>query len=143
MIARAGRRRAESALRANEAQTRAIVEAAVDGIVTTDAAGAIETLNPAAERMFGILEVEARGRPFSGFAKEHAPWMPVGPGPAGTPSPAREITGIRRDGSTFSAEVSVSEVHHEDRLVVTYIVRDVSERKAFQRDSSSSPSTTR
>ena len=32
----------------------------------------------------------------------------------------------------FSAEVSVSEVHHEDRLVVTYIVRDVSERKAFE-----------
>jgi diguanylate cyclase (GGDEF)-like protein/PAS domain S-box-containing protein len=132
VAARAARRRAERALRATELQTRAIVEAAVDGIVTTDAEGVIEKLNPAAERMFGISEADARGRPFGSLARETVPRLRSPRAPAGGASPAWEMTAIRADGSTFSAEGTRSEVVLEDRVVATYIVRDVSERKAFE-----------
>ncbi|WP_217913477.1 putative bifunctional diguanylate cyclase/phosphodiesterase [Miltoncostaea marina] len=124
---RAARRRAESALHDSEARTRAIVEAAVDGIVATDHAGAIQMLNPAAERMFGITAAEARGRPVHTLADDPRP--PRGRGPSRLP---REIIGLRPDGTRFPAEVSESEVHHTDDVAVTYIVRDVSERKRFE-----------
>jgi diguanylate cyclase (GGDEF)-like protein/PAS domain S-box-containing protein len=132
VAAREAGRRAARALHATEVQTRAIVEAAVDGIVTTDADGVIEKLNPAAERMFAITEAEARGRPFASLAREGVPRLPARAAAEGTTSPAWEMTAIRSDGTTFPAEGTRSEVLHEDRLVVTYIVRDISERKAFE-----------
>ena len=129
---RVARRRAETALRASEARTQAIVDAAVDGIITTDRLGVIETLNPAAERMFGVTTAEARGRCVHTLTADHAAIaradQPVG---AAIRLP-REITGVRSDGMQFPAEVSESEIHLEDRLVVTYILRDVSERKRFE-----------
>ena len=134
MRERERRQRAERALRANEARTRAIVEAAVDGIVTTDARGIIETLNPAAERMFALSTEQARGRRFGALTTGEPPRAGAasdGAGPGDDAGP-HEVVAVRGDGTTFPAEISMSEVHHEDRLVVTYIVRDVSERKRFE-----------
>src|SRR5439155_22053837 len=53
---------AESALRESEAQTRAILEAALDCVITMDAQGRIVEFNPAAERTFGYRRADAVGR---------------------------------------------------------------------------------
>ena len=47
------RKNAQDALASSEARMHAILEAAVDGIISIDERGAIQTINPAAERLFG------------------------------------------------------------------------------------------
>src|SRR6185295_4465621 len=54
--------RTEAALRASEALKTAILETALDAIVTIDEAGHILDFNPAAERMFGYTRAEALGQ---------------------------------------------------------------------------------
>src|SRR6202142_1994321 len=56
------RRHAEEALRASEALTRSVVYSAVDGIITTDYSGIIQSFNPAAERMFGYTAEQVIGQ---------------------------------------------------------------------------------
>ena len=54
--------RAHDALAMREAQMHALLEAAVDGIISIDERGIIQTINPAAERMFGYPEDELVGQ---------------------------------------------------------------------------------
>ena len=56
------RRRAEYALRDNEARLQTLVDNAADGIITIDQTGSIESFNLAAESMFGYTPKEAVGR---------------------------------------------------------------------------------
>lgn len=56
------RKRAEEALLQSEALTRSVVYSAVDGIITIDAAGAVRSFNPGAERLFGYAAEEVIGR---------------------------------------------------------------------------------
>jgi PAS domain S-box-containing protein len=134
--AREDRRRKEEALQESEAFKTAILETALDGIVTFEERGIIESLNPAAERLFG----------YSGGAiigQDVRMLMPP-PGPEGSDIPAnndftigsreligtaREMVGRKSDGSTFPMELMVSEVRLGDRRIFTGIVRDITERK--------------
>jgi diguanylate cyclase (GGDEF)-like protein/PAS domain S-box-containing protein len=129
---RVARRRAERALHENEARTRAIVEAAADGIITTDAAGLVETVNPAARRMFGIVADEACGRHIDLLLPGKRLLTPTAPGDPSGPQVPKETVALGRDGHAFPVEVTWSETDHDARLVMTYIVRDVSERKRFE-----------
>src|SRR6202521_2050995 len=52
----------QAALRKSEERLRSIVESAVEGIITIDDHGNIETFNPAAERLFGYRASEVQGR---------------------------------------------------------------------------------
>jgi diguanylate cyclase (GGDEF)-like protein/PAS domain S-box-containing protein len=129
---RHARRRAERALHEVEARTRAIVQAAADGIIATDEDGIVQTVNPAAERMLGLGADEACGRHVDlllpGVGRLRAGPI-TGRGGPGLP---RETVALGRDGNTFPVEVTRSETSHEERLVITYVVRDVSERKRFE-----------
>src|ERR1700752_3529260 len=58
----ADQQRAETELRDRQARMRAILDNAVDGIITIDNRGQIESFNPAAERMFGYSAAEVFGR---------------------------------------------------------------------------------
>ncbi len=128
--------RAEEALREAAVRLKAIVNTAVNGILTMDDRGVVETMNPAAERIFGYRHDEVVGR---GIAM-------LLPGPSrdehddslesylrsGSPAiigAIREVHGRRKDGSVFPMEMAVSESRLGDRRIFTGIVRDISEFK--------------
>src|SRR5450755_1061464 len=56
------RRQVRDALASSEARLRALLEAAVDGIISIDERGLIQTINPAAERLFGYAAQEVIGQ---------------------------------------------------------------------------------
>src|SRR5437016_5284208 len=107
---------AETAVADREERLRAILETAVEGIVTIDDHGIIESVNAAAERIFGYESGEIAGknvsmlmppphrdshdRYISNYRRTgHAKIIGIG----------REVAGRRKDGSIFPMELSVSE----------------------------------
>ena len=129
---------ATAALRVSEQRARAVLETAVDGIVTIDRAGRVESMNPAAERMFGYAAREVVGRNVSmlmpePYRSEHDEYLAryLRTGQRRIIGIGREVVGRRRDGSTFPMELAVSDVGPEVGLF-TGIVRDITERKQFE-----------
>jgi PAS domain S-box-containing protein len=113
----------------SEAQLRGIVQAASDGILTVDRRGRITSVNRAAERMFGYpaQDVLARDLEMLVPAPVEAPADAEGATPP--PGPRGEREGVRRDGSRFPVEMSVSVVRTEHDHFFAVVVRDITERK--------------
>jgi PAS domain S-box-containing protein len=123
-------------LSASEQSLSAVVETSVDGIVVIDEQGRIELFNPASERLFGYPAEEVLGRNVSvlmpePFRSEHPAYVEryVRTGEAHIVGIAREVVGLRKDGTTFAFELSVSEARLEDRRLFVGIVRDITERR--------------
>jgi PAS domain S-box-containing protein len=131
----------EQALRESEAKARAIVETTVDGVITIDERGQIESFNQAAEAIFGYDAEEVIGKNVKvlmppPYREEHDGYMRsyretgrrqiIGIG--------REVTGKRKDGSTFPMDLAVSEVGLGDRRIFTGIVRDITERRRLEKE---------
>jgi two-component system sensor kinase FixL len=123
--------------RDDEAASRweAIIESAVDGIIVIDAKGRIESFNPAAERLFGYRESEVLGQNVTilmppPYANEHDRYLVnyLSTHDAKIIGKGREVTGLRRDGSTFLMHLSVGEVMLAGEHKFTGIVHDLSER---------------
>jgi len=133
------RRRAEEALRASEALTRSVVYSAVDGIITTDESGAIQSFNPAAERMFGYTAEEAIGKNLSILmaqpdSEQHDSYIRayLEGGKKKVIGIGRESQAIRKDGTTFPVELAVSEMLLPGRRMFTGILHDITNRKAAE-----------
>ena len=124
-------RRTASALAESEARNRSVVEAAADGIVTVDHRGNIRTFNPAAEILTGWMAAEVVGRPAELLVPDAGRRVITGPG-AATGSEKIEIDGLRRDGTRFPLELTVSPVDLPDGRGMTVIARDVSDRKRLE-----------
>jgi PAS domain S-box-containing protein len=129
----------ERALRESEALARAILKTTVDGIITIDASGRIETFNPAAERIFGYAVDEVVGENIrvlmpEPYREEHDGYLQAyhNTGRRRIIGIGREVTGLRKDGSTFPMDLAVSEVEVEGRTVFAGIVRDISERRRLE-----------
>lgn len=130
------RRRAEEALRHSETRTRAIVDTAVDGIITINENGIVELFNPAAERLFGYSADEVVGRSIQMLMPEslrgaHQEQLTqyLSTGERHVIGMNREVLGRHRDGSLFPLELVVSEVFLGDQRLFTGIVRNLTERK--------------
>jgi len=115
---------------------RAILETAVEGIITIDERGIIESLNPAAEKTFGFKSSEVVGKNVSllmpsPYREEHDAYLAnyLRSGEAKIIGIGREVIGQRKDGSVFPMDLAVSEVRLADRRLFTGFVRDISERK--------------
>ena len=128
------------ALRSSEARNQAIVDAAVDGIITINEQGVVQFLNPAAERLFGYPAAEAIGQDIKmlmppPWRDEHDDFLTryLSTGERKVIGIGREVIGARRDGSTFPAELAVSETQVDGHRLFTGIIRDVTERKRAER----------
>jgi PAS domain S-box-containing protein len=128
---------AQQALRDSAALIQTILNTVVDGIVTLHArGGVVETVNPAAERMFGYRAEELKGRDFSVLIPEldrdrHNGSLEYysASDEARASGLGREVVGRRRDGSHFPLEIAVGEMWLGGERYFTGILRDISARK--------------
>ena len=130
---------AEAALRDSEQRLRAIVDTAVDAIITIDDKGTIESANAATERMFGYTQAELLGRnirilmpePHRG---EHDGYLRryFATGQATVIGNGRDVLGQRRDGTTVPIHLSVSEVQLRKGRMFTAIIHDFTQRRRLE-----------
>ncbi len=128
--------RQREALREGAARINAIVNNVVDGIVTVDEQGRIESINPTASAMFGYPAGELMGRAFTQLLDESCRDSyreRLGQGAQGAArtfgAQECEALGRRRDGSSFPMELAASQVLVEGRRLAIHIVRDITERR--------------
>ncbi len=123
----------------SRARLLAILETAVDAIVTIEESGVIESVNPAAERMFGYAREELVGRNVSMLMP--SPWREehdhhiqryLSTGEARIIGIGREVEAQRKDGTVFPADIAVSEVRLPARRLFTGIIRDLTERREME-----------
>jgi len=130
------RKRAEEARRKSEARHRAVVDNAFDAIITATAEGEIRSFNRRAEAMFGYEAREVIGRPLALLVPERV----RAPRPNGSrryaeeaePGRTMEVTARSKEGVEFPVELSIAEVREGDDVLLTSIIRDITERKVFE-----------
>jgi PAS domain S-box-containing protein len=119
----------------SEARLRAVFDHALDGIITIDTQGSIQSFNQAAEHIFGWREPEVMGHNLnmlmpSPDREQHDSYLRSYLG-GGTPKVigiGRLVTGLRKDGSRMPLELGVSEMQVGEQRLFCGIVRDVTER---------------
>ena len=116
----------------DQSRLRAILDSAVDGVITIDERGLIEAVNPAAETLFGYTASEMIGRNVnmlmpSPFREEHDGYLSnyQRSGEAKIIGIGREVRGRRKDGSTFPLYLAVSEINFGFRRVFTGFLHDL------------------
>ncbi|HYO75510.1 MAG TPA: PAS domain S-box protein [Thermoanaerobaculia bacterium] len=126
-----GAKMTEEALRRSEARTSSIIANAIGGVITVTARGAIESVNPAAEAMFGYSARELVGRGVELLIDGHHDVAAFVESALGR---VTETTGRRRSGATFACEVSLFEFDGGDdgRHFAAHLL-DVSERQEVDR----------
>jgi two-component system sensor kinase FixL len=123
-------------LRDSAARLEAIVATAVDGILSIDEAGVIDTVNAAAERLFGYTAAELLGQNVSVLMpsptrQEHGSYLRsyLDTGRKRVIGIGREVVGRRKDGSAIDLDLSVNEMQVDGQRMFTGILRDITERK--------------
>lgn len=133
------RKRAEEALRESEGRLRAILEHAIEGIITIDEKGIVKIFNNAAERIFGygpeeiignnirILMPEPHRSKHDGYLEDylrtgHAKIIGIG----------REVMGRRKDGKAIDLELGINELWFQGQRVFVGTIRDLTERNRLE-----------
>ncbi|HEX7367542.1 MAG TPA: PAS domain-containing sensor histidine kinase [Pelobium sp.] len=119
-----------------QALLNAIIENAIDGIITIDHRGIIETINPSACKLFGYEAEEVKGKNVSYLMPEpdkskHDGYLEryqktreahiIGTG--------REVKGLKKSGEVFPFRLAVSEVQFDGRIIYTGFVHDLTRQK--------------
>jgi PAS domain S-box-containing protein len=130
------REQARCALATSEARMSALLEAAVDGVISIDERGLIQTINPAGERLFGYTAHEIIGLNVnilmpSPYRAEHDGYLAryLSTGEKKIIGIGREVFGRRKDGTIFPMELSVAEARLGAERTFVGIVRDITARK--------------
>jgi PAS domain S-box-containing protein len=110
---------------------------AVDAFVSIDAEGTILSFNPAAERIFGYDAdglIGMKGALLFARGQQELDEIIAATAQSGKiAGVSHEATGIRRDGSLLTVDVSISRILLDNRLKLLIIMRDISERKAMEK----------
>lgn len=124
-----------------DALMQALLEAAVDGIISIDEYGIVQTINRAAEQLFGYTAAELVGRNVSHlmpspYREEHDAYLNryLRTGERRIIGIGREVLGQRRDGSTFPMELAVAEARVGEKRIFMGIVRDISQRRKAEEE---------
>lgn len=124
----------------SEARAQAVIKTVVDGIITIDESGTIRDFNPACEQLFGYSRDEVVGRNIgmlmpSSDAAQHDAYLTrfqQSKGDSKVVGKGRDLIGLRKDGSTFFMELSVSRTNIGRSRYFTGILRDVTARKEME-----------
>ncbi len=130
------RTEAQAALRASEARKAAMANASLDAVVAMDLDGLITEFNPAAESTFGYRRQEVVGKPVADFLippelrDRHRTGLAryFETGRSSILGQRIELEGMRADGSTFPAELSITRTDMVGRPGFTAFIRDITER---------------
>jgi PAS domain S-box-containing protein len=134
---------AEAVLKASESRLRnliaTVLDTVVDGLVTIDRHGVVQSFNKACVSLFGYSPEEVIGQnvrilmpePYRG---EHDGYIEayLATGVARIIGSGREVMGRRKDGSTFPMELAVGESPQAGNHAFVGIVRDVTERREME-----------
>ncbi len=131
------RKTAEQAVYESEARKRAILEAALDAIITIDRGGRVIEFNPAAEEIFGRRRGAAMGKEMAGmilptgagqrFRLSLAEYLATGD--SATLAGRLEMSGLRADGREFPLELTLTPIIMDGPPLFTAYIRDISDRK--------------
>lgn len=131
----------EQRLKESEAKARSILETTVDGIITINPKGVIKSFNKTAEELFQYEASEVIGKNVKvlmpdPYKSEHDDYMQryQETGERKIIGIGREVTGRRKDGSTFPMYLAVSEVKLPEQHIYTGIVRDISEQRRLEQE---------
>jgi sigma-B regulation protein RsbU (phosphoserine phosphatase) len=127
-------------LQDSEQRVRSILQNAADGIIVIDEKGSVQIFNPSAETLFGRRAEDVVGRNIKmlmpeRFSKEHDGYLERyrESGERHVIGETREVFGQRADGSEFPLELHVGEVALDNETIFVGILRDISERKLFEK----------
>jgi PAS domain S-box-containing protein len=134
------RKLAEEHVRVSQARKAAILQSALDAIITIDHEGRVLEFNPAAERMFGYTLGDAFGRPLAELIVPPAMrdahrrgmdrYLETGEGPV--LGQRIEIDALHADGTTFPVELAITVVPLDGPPVFTAYLRDIRGRRAAE-----------
>lgn len=124
-----------------EERTRAILDSALDGIITINQRGQIETFNPAAADIFGYVAEDMINNNVKMLMPDpdrtnHDAYLQryIDTGEAKILGIGREVEGLRANGDVFPMSLSISEGGSADKRFFTGIVRDVTDQKRREND---------
>ena len=120
-----------------ESHVKALLEAAPDAMVITDQRGKVVLVNAQAERLFGYTRDELLGQRvealmparFRAVHPKHRSEYFAGPRPRPMGAGGSELFGLRKDGTEFPAEISLSPLQTGDGVLAITAIRDIAERK--------------
>ena len=123
-------------------QLAGILQSAIDAIISIDATGLIESVNPATEKLFGYSAAELIGQNVKmlmpePYRSQHDSYIRQyrHTGQRRIIGIGREVTGRRKDGSTFPMHLSVSEYEIDGKRHFAGIVHDLTAQKQAEFDS--------
>ena len=136
------RKRAEEELRFSEARKAAILDSALDCIVTIDHEGCITEFNPAAERTFGYRRDEVLDRQLAdviippALRQQHRQGLAryLATGEERVLGNRIEMTAVRADGSEFPVELAITRIPVDGPPSFTGYLRDITERKQSEEE---------
>jgi PAS domain S-box-containing protein len=131
---------AEQSLRSSQARLAGILDIADDAIISLDGQQHITLFNQGAEKIFGYTAPEVLGQPidlllplrFHDSHNQHLKSFAVSLDTARRMGERQDIYGLRKDGSEFPAEASISKLDLDGEITFTVILRDITARKRFE-----------
>ncbi len=133
------RRKIERSLRDSRERVRFIMDNVMEGIITIDENSIIESFNPAAGKIFGYDSFELLGQSITQLMPEsyrdshlQAVERYLKTGTAKILGSSAEVEGLRKDGSVFPLELSLSKIDRSGYPVFIATLRDITDRKRME-----------